>query len=102
MRVPLKLQVGAVVALSGVFCAKMLTEWLPGLTKAGETLSPMLVVVAVGAPVAAGATDAFVTTSAGLCGGGFFGVGLASPPLAPSPASPSRKTPLQEPQASAP
>ena len=48
------LSVGAVVALSSVFCAKMLTEWLPGLHKTGEPIAPMLVAVAVGATLLVG------------------------------------------------
>lgn len=48
------LSVGAVVALSSVFCAKMLTEWLPGLPKTGEPIAPMLVAVAVGATLLVG------------------------------------------------
>ncbi len=48
------LSVGAVVALSSVFCAKMLTEWLPGLPKPGESLSPFLVAIAVGATLVVG------------------------------------------------
>ena len=48
------LSVGAVVALSSVFCAKMLTEWLPGLPKPGEAIAPGLVVVAVGATLLVG------------------------------------------------
>ncbi len=49
------LSVGAVVALSSVFCARLLTEWLPGLpTKPGEPISPALVAVAVAATLAVG------------------------------------------------
>ena len=48
------LSVGSVVALSAVFCAKMMTEWLPGLPKPGETLSPILVAVAVSATLLVG------------------------------------------------
>jgi len=48
------LSVGAVVALSSVFCAKMLTEWLPRLLKPSEAISPMLVAVAVGATLLVG------------------------------------------------
>jgi ribose/xylose/arabinose/galactoside ABC-type transport system permease subunit len=48
------LSVGAVVALSAVFCSKMLTDWLPRLLKPGEVLSPTLVAVAVGATLLVG------------------------------------------------
>ena len=48
------LSVGAVVALSSVFCAKMLTEWLPGLPKPGETIAPALVLIAVAATLLVG------------------------------------------------
>jgi ribose/xylose/arabinose/galactoside ABC-type transport system permease subunit len=41
------LSVGAVVALSSVVCAKLLTEWLPGAQHSGGTLSPMLLTLGI-------------------------------------------------------
>ncbi|MDX2036583.1 MAG: ABC transporter permease [Isosphaeraceae bacterium] len=49
------LSIGAVVALSAVVTAKLLTEWLPGLpAKAGDPIAPHLVAVAVFAALALG------------------------------------------------
>ena len=42
------LSVGSVVALTSVFCAKLLTEWLPGLPAEGEPIPGGLVAIAVG------------------------------------------------------
>jgi ribose/xylose/arabinose/galactoside ABC-type transport system permease subunit len=41
------LSVGAVVALSSVVCAKLLTEWLPGAQQSGGTLSPVVLTLGV-------------------------------------------------------
>jgi ribose/xylose/arabinose/galactoside ABC-type transport system permease subunit len=64
------LSVGAVVALSSVVCAKLLTEWLPGAQPSGGSLSPLILSLAVAITLllgmAIGLVHAFLINELGL------------------------------------